>query len=139
MEKKTSCGVIVTDGVKLLAIKPYGKVNMYDLPKGKQEIGEEDAVTASRELFEETGLRISPDLLKPLGTFYYLIDKDLTLFLYKTNKLPPLESMRCTSYFKNEYGRKVPEAVGFAHVTFDNPSFYRNLQPILQKIGKSLG
>ena len=138
MSKVTSCGVILTDGKKILAIKPYGKPHALDIPKGKKELGERDAQTASRELFEETGIRISPESLRPLGTFYYMANKDLSLFVHKTTKLPPISSLSCSSYFTNDYGKKVPEAVGFTYVTFDNPHFYRTLQPILLKLQKSI-
>jgi 8-oxo-dGTP pyrophosphatase MutT (NUDIX family) len=138
MSKITSCGVIITDGKKLLAIKPYGKPHSLDIPKGKKELGETDAQTASRELFEETSIRIPPESLRYLGTFYYMVNKDLSLFVYKSSSLPPLSSLACSSYFTNDYGKRVPEAVGFTYTTFDNPHFYRTLQPILQKLKKSI-
>lgn len=138
MEKKVSCGVIITDGVQLLAVRPFGKSNMLDIPKGERGRGETDAQAASRELFEETGIRIQQEQLSPVGTFTYTAEKNLSLFLYRTNQFPPINSLKCTSTFKNAYGRMVPEVVGYTLTTFDNPTFYRGLQPILKKLAQSL-
>jgi 8-oxo-dGTP pyrophosphatase MutT (NUDIX family) len=69
-----------------LVLNPFGKVllifrrGVWDLPKGKQDVGETLAQTALREVREETGL---PDLkiIEKLGNGYhcYLMSKQRTL------------------------------------------------------------
>lgn len=63
MKREKSCGAIVfmnDDGLKFLVIqhnKDHG--NHWDLPKGHVEEGETEQQTAIREVFEETGIKIS--------------------------------------------------------------------------------
>ena len=82
--KKLSCGIIVKDNQnRILACHPTGRPNFdgnYDLPKGIHEENASEIDTAIRELYEETNLQI-PDnsMLKDLGTFEYLKDKDIFL------------------------------------------------------------
>lgn len=54
-------GVVMNDG-NVLMISRLGK---WDLPKGKQEIGESVELTAQREVMEETGLK-AVELVKQL-------------------------------------------------------------------------
>ena len=54
-QKTTSCGVIVTDGERLL-LGHATRSPRWDIPKGIAEPGESLAAAARRELFEETGL-----------------------------------------------------------------------------------
>jgi len=74
--KSTSCGVIVTDGQRLLLGHATGSPR-WDIPKGIAEIGEDFAAAARRELFEETGLTAPEAELKPIGVFPYRSGKDL--------------------------------------------------------------
>ena len=53
--KTTSCGVIVTDGTRLL-LGHATRSPRWDIPKGGVEPGESFAAAAYRELHEETGL-----------------------------------------------------------------------------------
>jgi len=129
-----SCGVIVTDGKQLLAIQPWGKKNRLDIPKGHIDPGETEVQCAARELFEETYLTIDEKLLKPLGTFPYSASKNLSLFLYRTQSLPAISMLKCTSYFTNPYGKDVPEAVGFEYASFEDSRFYESLKPLLRKV-----
>ena len=124
----------MTDGKRLLAIKPWGNKNKLDIPKGKVEPGEDWSAAAVRELKEETGVTVQERTLKPLGKFPYTDNKDLVLFVYRGKVLPSIRMMRCTSFFKNPWGKEVPEAIGYEYVGFDDPRFYRSLQPVLQKV-----
>ena len=56
-----SCGAVVFtrthDGIKYVIIR--SKEGIYGFPKGHVELGETQKETALREVFEETGLRVS--------------------------------------------------------------------------------
>ncbi len=79
--KTISCGVIVTDG-KRLVLGHATRSPRWDIPKGGIERGETLEQTARRELREETGLAAPTGALSALGTFPYLRDKDLALFAW---------------------------------------------------------
>ena len=79
--KTTSCGVIVTDGERLL-LGHATRSPRWDIPKGEAEPGESFAAAARRELFEETGLDAPEAELKPLGVFAYRRGKDLALYAW---------------------------------------------------------
>jgi len=68
--KSTSCGVIVTDGKRLLLGHATGSPR-WDIPKGVAEPGESFVAAAVRELLEETGLRALETDLRPLGVHQY--------------------------------------------------------------------
>lgn len=59
-------GVVLSPAGQLLVVNQGG--SSWSLPKGHIEVGEEPAVTAMREIFEETGLKYL-HLLKALGTY----------------------------------------------------------------------
>ena len=58
MAKRISCGVIVTDGNRLL-LGHATRSPRWDIPKGLAEPGESLAAAAVRELAEETGLVVA--------------------------------------------------------------------------------
>ena len=58
--RQTSCGVIVTDGERIL-LGHATRSPRWDIPKGVAEPGESFVNTAARELFEETSLSVSPE------------------------------------------------------------------------------
>ena len=66
--RRTSCGVIVTDGA-LVLLGRFARRALWDIPKGVAEAGEEFAAAAARELREETGLVAWPDALRETITF----------------------------------------------------------------------
>lgn len=137
--KDLSCGVIVTDGLRLLAIVPWGKRNSLDLPKGHLNPGEMPRDCAVRELEEETSLSIKPALLKDLGRFEYTSYKDLHLFLYRTSfENFDVTKLQCKSTFTNSFGKEVPEATAFQLVDYNDKRFYSSLKPILFLVQKSL-
>ena len=106
--RQTSCGVIVTDGEKVL-LGHATRSPRWDIPKGLVEPGESLAATAARELFEETGLSVAPEALADLGVHPYLRGKDLALFAWLPPQLPDPQSLVCTSEFALANGQLLPE------------------------------
>lgn len=115
--KPLSAGVIVWDGKKIILGHATGGKH-WDIPKGKIEPNEVAIAAAVRELEEETGLKVDYRELKHLGVFEYKKDKDLSLYLWQVNKLPPIKDLSCKSTFSNSKGHTLPEFNKFAHVTF---------------------
>ncbi len=92
-------GVVIGPGNKVLVVSQHG--NVWSLPKGKVEAGEDTKIAAVREIAEESGVT-QLEFIKPLGTYCrYKIAKDggedkselktIEIFLYTTNqsKLEP--------------------------------------------------
>jgi 8-oxo-dGTP pyrophosphatase MutT (NUDIX family) len=85
--KKISCGILVTDGTRLL-LGHATRSPRWDIPKGIAEPAEDFAAAAARELREETGLKVSPATFVPLGVYGYLPNKDVTLFEWRSVVMP---------------------------------------------------
>lgn len=128
MARVTSCGVLVTDGAHLL-IGHATHSPRWDIPKGIAEPGETYRAAAVRELAEETGLAVSPDLLRDLGQYRYLPAKDLVLFAWTPAEMPRPADLTCRSVFALPNGTLVPEFDRFAVVDWDMA---------LSQVGKSL-
>jgi 8-oxo-dGTP pyrophosphatase MutT (NUDIX family) len=110
--RRTSCGVLVTDGDRLLIGRnPLSR--LWDIPKGLADPGEDFAAAALRELREETGLTPPPEALAPLGLHTYMPGKDLALFLWRPTAMPDPAALVCTTYFRRGGGR-LPEIDAFA-------------------------
>jgi 8-oxo-dGTP pyrophosphatase MutT (NUDIX family) len=125
--KTTSCGVIVTDGERLL-LGHATRSPRWDIPKGEAEPGEDFAAAARRELAEETGLDAPEAELQPLGVFPYRRGKDLALFGWVPRRPPDPASLFCASSFAWQ-GRMLPEFDRFGLFTPDEA---------LTRVGKSL-
>ena len=123
----TSCGVIVTDGERLL-LGHATRSPRWDIPKGEAEPGEDFAAAARRELFEETGLDAPEAALRPLGVFPYRRGKDLALFCWARRHLPDPATLVCASQFSWN-GRMWPE--------FDRFGLFTR-EEALGRVGKSL-
>jgi 8-oxo-dGTP pyrophosphatase MutT (NUDIX family) len=106
--RQTSCGVIVTDGQRLL-LGHATRSPRWDIPKGVAEPGETLPVAAARELLEETGLMVNPEALADLGVHAYLRGKDLALFAWVRPQLPDPQTLTCTSHFALADGTLLPE------------------------------
>src|SRR5205807_5380639 len=96
--KTTSCGVIITDGKRLLLGHATGSPR-WDIPKGMAEPGESFAAAAVRELQEETGLSVAETELRPLGVHAYRRGKDFALFYSPSPALPEQKQRTSTSHF----------------------------------------
>src|SRR5438105_15810804 len=125
--KSTSCGVIITDGKRLLLGHATGSPR-WDIPKGMAEPGESFVAAAVRELLEETGLRALETELRPLGVHAYRRGKDLALFCSPSPALPDPKQLTCTSHFPLG-GRMVPEFDRFGLFSHDEA---------VQRVGKDM-
>jgi 8-oxo-dGTP pyrophosphatase MutT (NUDIX family) len=136
--KTTSCGVIVTDGARLV-LGHASRSPRWDIPKGGIEPGESLAEAASRELAEETGLSVSPDDLKPLGVKEYLRNKDLALFAWVVPALPDPKTLVCSAFFELRNGARLPEFDKFGLFTLDEAVGLvgKNLARLLSEISLS--
>lgn len=130
----TTCGVLVTDGARLL-LGHATRSPRWDIPKGIAEPGEDFAVAASRELREETGLDVPPGSLTPLGIHRYLPRKELALFEWRPDALPDPASLLCTSQFSVD-GSLLPEFDRFALFDWDNAisAVGRNMARVLSSV-----
>lgn len=118
MAKQTSCGVIVTDGTRIL-LGHATRSPRWDIPKGLAEPGESLAMAAARELEEETGLIVPAGGLRDLGVHAYLRNKDLALFVWVPAVLPSPASLVCRSTFALTSGAIVPEFDRFGLFSLD--------------------
>jgi 8-oxo-dGTP pyrophosphatase MutT (NUDIX family) len=115
----TTCGVIITDGRKMLICHPTNGRN-WDLPKGRLDPGEEVRACAVRELREETSIVCDdPDVLTDLGLFDYKPSKRLHLFRWDVADLPDPVLLTCTSLFE-WHGRMIPEMDAFQVTTIEH-------------------
>lgn len=128
MPKLFSCGVIVTDGRRLL-LGHAARSPRWDIPKGIAEPGENHATAAARELDEETGLLVVPAELRPLGVHTYLPGKDLALFIWTPAALPDPATLVCRSMVRLPGGGTMPELDRFGMFGWDEA---------LAKVGKNL-
>ncbi|HEV2335970.1 MAG TPA: NUDIX hydrolase [Stellaceae bacterium] len=126
--KATSCGVIVTDGERLL-LGHATRSPRWDIPKGEVEPGESHAAAARRELLEETGLDAPEAALRPLGVQSYRSSKDLALYVWALSPLPDPRTLVCASEFSWN-GRMWPEFDRFGLFTHEEA---------LGRVGKNLG
>jgi 8-oxo-dGTP pyrophosphatase MutT (NUDIX family) len=126
--RQTSCGVIVTDGERIL-LGHATRSPRWDIPKGVAEPGESCIEAAVRELREETGLMAAVDEFADLGLFPYLRGKDLALFLWTPRQLPDPQTLVCTSRFALPNGTLLPEFDRFGLFSWDEA---------LTRIGKNL-
>jgi 8-oxo-dGTP pyrophosphatase MutT (NUDIX family) len=125
---KTSCGVIVGDGERIL-LGHATRSPRWDIPKGEAEPDEGFAEAAARELLEETGLVVPPAELTALGVHPYRRGKDLALFAWTPLVLPDPKSLVCTSQFALANGTLLPEFDRFGLFAWDDA---------LARVGKSM-
>ena len=136
--KTTSCGVIVTDGERIV-LGHASRSPRWDIPKGGVEPGESLAEAACRELQEETGLAALPDALTPLGVKEYLRNKDLALFACVVPTLPDPKTLVCSAFFELKNGARLPEFDKFGLFTRDEAMALvgKNLARLLAEISLS--
>lgn len=134
-KKPVSCGVIITDGKVILLGHSTGNEH-WDIPKGKMDKGETYIQTALRELQEETSIVLSADDVVEIGVLSYTPRKDLYLCCYKTDDLPDINDVVCTSFCMHG-DKEVPELDRFKYVAFKKignyttPNMLHTLENIL--------
>lgn len=133
--KKVSCGFLVQDlnTGKYLGCHPTGQPsNIYDIPKGCKKVGDDDLLTAIRELKEETGLDVPENYksIEDLGIHSQKRDKDV--HLYKVTIPVNLDELHCDSTFLDfrDYIKK-PEMDDFALLE-NKDHFLFSIQPIVE-------
>jgi len=133
-KKSTSCGVIITDGKVILLGHSTGNKH-WDIPKGGMDKGETVIETALRELEEETSIVLTENDVVDLGHQEYTPRKDLHLFLYRTDDLPPLNKIVCTSLCQRGENM-VPELDFFEYVLLEKIQGYTtvNMNRTLERI-----
>jgi 8-oxo-dGTP pyrophosphatase MutT (NUDIX family) len=127
-QRQTSCGVLVTDGDRIL-LGHASRSPRWDIPKGGADPGENFAEAAARELREETGLAVPASELVALGVHAYLRGKDLALFAWAPAELPDPQGLSCSSYFTLPNGSRLPEFDRFGLFQWDEA---------LSRVGKNL-
>lgn len=139
--KQITAGVIIrNDKGQILGCIPFGKGEIFDIPKGHVDDGEDLYSAAIREVLEETSIELRNSDIHFLGQFQYNKYKDLALFYHRGNY--DVTKLSCSSLF-TFYGREVPEMIGYKWIDIKDieKSFYKSLGPILaqelEKIRKS--
>jgi 8-oxo-dGTP pyrophosphatase MutT (NUDIX family) len=135
--QRTSCGVIVGDGERIL-LGHATRSPRWDIPKGEAEPGEDFAAAAARELHEETGLSVAASELVGLGTHVYLRGKDLALFGWAPPALPDPKSLECHSTFALPNGTLLPEFDRFGLFAWHEAlgRVGKNMARVLAEIGR---
>lgn len=135
----TSCGVVVTDGDRIL-LGHATRSPRWDIPKGVAEPGETRAAAAARELLEETGLAVPAGEFTDLGMHPYLRGKDLALFMWRPPKLPDPKVLICSSRFALPNGTLLPEFDRFGLFVWDDAIIRvgKNLARILSAISRDV-
>lgn len=108
MSERTTCGVVVTDGARLL-LGHATRSPRWDIPKGMAEAHETHLAAALRELQEETGLHPGPDALVSMGVHAYMRQKALALFAWRPETMPEPAALRCSSVIRLPGGAVIPE------------------------------
>jgi 8-oxo-dGTP pyrophosphatase MutT (NUDIX family) len=134
--RRTSCGVLITDGARVL-LGHATRSPRWDIPKGLAEPGEDFRSAAVRELGEETGLSVPPDVLSDLGVHRYLRDKDLALFGWPVARLPDPAALHCRSLVVPAFGKSFPEFDRFG--LFVWAAALRKVGPTLARVLAGLG
>lgn len=102
MKKRvTAAVVIINRRGDILGCHGTGKPREsgFDFPKGLFEDNETDIHGALRELREETGIELDASRLIDAGVHKHNKEKDIHLFIYRTDKMPDISLLVCRSFF----------------------------------------
>ena len=140
-KKLVSAAVLMSDGNRFLVTHLTGDPkNIWELPKGNIEPGENEKQAAVREFYEETAVKIDGSKLRKVGKFPLHPTKDIVLFTYSTDKLPLTTSMRCLSTFQpnkweGDYETTLPETDNWMYITPDQIDKYvrKDMKSMIRK------
>jgi putative (di)nucleoside polyphosphate hydrolase len=137
--RRLSCGVIVTDGARLL-LGHATRFPRWDIPKGLVEPDETPLQAALRELREEAGLTAEAEALRDLGRHAYLPAKDLALFAWRPGAMPDPAQLACATLFTARDGARLPEFDRFAVFPWEDAveGVGRNMARVLSLVRPSL-
>lgn len=103
---ETSCGVLVINRSRQVLLGHVTDKVHWELPKGRQQVGESTLEAAQRELKEETGLQFDTRAFYDIGDFDYKPNKRLHLYkVYVRDGSIRPEALSCTSFFPLQPGR----------------------------------
>lgn len=99
-----SVGVFIQNSLGLWLLGHATGQRHWDIFKGMPDLGETPAQTALRELREETGIMLSPNMLIDTGIHAYRSDK--TLHIFKAFLEIDPRQLKCTSFFEHPTSKK---------------------------------
>ena len=101
MKKVTTAIVIINPDGDILGCHGTNKPRNsgFDFPKGLVEPDETDIEAAIRELREETSLVLDDDQLIDCGVHPHNKEKNIHIFLHKTDVIPDPKNLGCQSFF----------------------------------------
>ncbi len=150
---KRSAGVLLFRksgrGVEVLLVHPGGPfwarrdAGAWSIPKGVYDASEDARAAARRELFEETGLRLSGDGFIPLGGFRQPSGKVITAFAKEGDFDPKtLVSNSCTVEWppRSRHMIEVPEVDRAAWFSLDAAfsKIIKGQAPILRALAEKI-
>lgn len=130
IEVKLTCAVLFRYQKQFLICHTTGSKSStpWSLPKGLNEQGEALNVSAARELFEETGIRVKSSDLIYKGKFSYIIGKNLALFEYSSSEYIPTSKLKCSSvFYSKKFKKNLPEVNGYMYTTLEECYKYINV------------
>ena len=141
MRKTKSCGVFVMrkqpEKSFLLMLKNPGSKNLYDIPKGHIEFGEDEVSCALRELSEETG--IEPENIDLDNNFRYSETGQTRYEEFKDEKVEKTLVI-FLGWLKHEVDLKLTEHSGYKWVNWNPPHNIQKttINPLLAQLDKYL-
>lgn len=126
MESTYGVFIVRPDGKVLLCHPTGSKSNYFSIPKGLPDEGETPRETAVREVFEETGVILTKEKLRPLPPIKY---KGRPKTLYPFYCFLDVEELKrinlcgfsCGSFFDSD-GVETPEVDGWIWADMNDPS-----------------
>jgi 8-oxo-dGTP pyrophosphatase MutT (NUDIX family) len=141
MRKTKSCGVMVMRKQPrisfLLMLKNPGSKNIYDVPKGHIEFGEDEVSCALRELSEETGIAYK-DI--DLDTNFRYTDTYHTKYKRFNGEKVEKTLVIFLGWLKHEVDLKLTEHSGYKWVNWNPPHIIqkKTINPLLAQLDKYL-
>jgi 8-oxo-dGTP pyrophosphatase MutT (NUDIX family) len=122
-------GVLITYKTMML-VGQAGYYGNYDIFKGSINKGETPIQGALRELYEESGLKLVPEVLQYLGKYEYE-RKVLHLYHYELSRFINSDVFHCKSMVPaliSPTGKSYPEMVHFKWIPIPKLTTYLNLK-----------